>query len=345
MEDIIQVLNDLKSKLGTVQAEWGDALEKTAQSKNITVPEWNLLVQKASTLSEDIAQVFEGMQALVDGVLEYAPPRMERIAEADWIEDGVPQWWIDTEISEAEFKKLYSGAGTGVTFKKSAGCGYAYDIGHRYNRVFTKKSGTGWNGQGGVEYCKHMLTQNPYAVPDPDFKDWDIERDETTGAITKMTPKNFMDSIPQRFADGHIRVPNTVEAYERERDINGRVIGDDERKMWATSKAYVDAKDAAILARIPDPAKTGHWAYTVNRNSSGTNTPGHTLISHAINGAYSSQIPLRSNGIIKTATPVADDDCANKGYVDSNLDDALSLIEAGLDEILAAQDALVGGVT
>ena len=255
------------------------------------------------------------------------------LAEIDrttWDANNVPQDWRDTEISKENFPCKV----TDVSLQKTKDNGYAYDFGRAYNRVYVEKSGDGWGGSGGGQYSKYALTLNPSPVPDPDYKDWEIVKDDE-GNIVSMTPKSFNDSIPMRRSNGHIRVPRDVSSYENTGE------SEDSIKMYATSKNYVDTKDAAILAKIPSPAKNGHWAYTVNKNSN-SETPMHILISHSINGSYSSQIPLRADGIIKTATPVNDLDCANKKYVDDLLKSLTERI-AALEEQLA--NILENGVT
>lgn len=89
-----------------------------------------------------------------------------------------------------------------------------------------------------------------------------------------------------------------------------------ETKIFIYSGKWIDLTNSVIDERLPAPDKeNGHWAYTVQRREGEDQYELH-LISHSINDLYDNQIPLRTRGVIKTATPKDELDCANKEYVD-----------------------------
>ena len=197
----------------------------------------------------------EQFNAVVDAAKADSVPKMSLIDQADWTEDGVPQWWIDTEITPEEFSRLTGGK---YSFTKTKGSGYAYDFGRQYNRFYMEKSGNGWGGHGGGQYGKYALTADSTPVPDPDFKDWDIVRDDN-GNLVSMTPKSFNSSVPQKLPNGHIVVPSTAEAYEMESANN--------RRRYAMSYGCYEDKTAALRAGI-----TGEINEKVNNTASAVKT-------------------------------------------------------------------------
>ena len=94
-----------------------------------------------------------------------------------------------------------------------------------------------------------------------------------------------------------------------------------EKKVYIYFGEWIELTNSIVDEKLPTPDYRGHWAYTVQRRD--TEDGGHEddyelhLISHSINEVYPYQIPLRQNGIIKTATPIEDLDAANKNYVDT----------------------------
>jgi hypothetical protein len=95
-------------------------------------------------------------------------------------------------------------------------------------------------------------------------------------------------------------------------------------KVYIYQNDWIELTNSIVDEKLPTPERNGHFAYTVQRRD-GKDAYELHLISHAINEGYENgelmypyQIPLRENGIIKTAEPKEDLDAANKKYVDDN---------------------------
>lgn len=100
-----------------------------------------------------------------------------------------------------------------------------------------------------------------------------------------------------------------------------------EQKVYTYQNEWIELTNSIIDKKLPIPERDGHFAYTVQRRD-GVDVYELHLISHSINEAYKDgelmyphQIPLRENGIIKTAEPKEDLDAANKKYVDTMVED------------------------
>ena len=243
------------------------------------------------------------------------------IDSADWVEDNVPAEWYDVELTKAQFPYR---SGNGIEYEKTKGCGYAYDFGKAYNRIYVERSGDGWGGHGGGQYAKYALALNPFPIPDPDYKDWEITRDES-GKITKMVPRSFLNGVPMRDTNyGHLRVSRNVSDYE------DSSIPETTRQMYATSKNYVDTKDNLVktytdnqiaLKAYGNPKAT-YYTTNIRYYRSGASSNTHLGLFHHINDENITQeyIPLAtSDGRIECGTPKGDVECTNKGYVDSKI--------------------------
>ena len=243
------------------------------------------------------------------------------IDSADWVEDNVPAEWYDVELTKAQFPYR---SGNGIEYEKTKGCGYAYDFGKAYNRIYVERSGDGWGGHGGGQYAKYALALNPFPIPDPDYKDWEITRDES-GKITKMVPRSFLNGVPMRDTNyGHLRVSRNVSDYE------DSSIPETTRQMYATSKNYVDTKDNLVktytdnqiaLKAYGNPKAT-YYTTNIRYYRSGASSNTHLGLFHHINDENITQeyIPLAtSDGRIECGTPKSAAECTNKEYVDSKI--------------------------
>lgn len=83
----------------------------------------------------------------------------------------------------------------------------------------------------------------------------------------------------------------------------------------------------------------GYWLYSYNNLDLKNPRPNVIFSSYQVNPDHEWQIPERKNGIMKCATPIDPEDCSNKEYVD----DFADAILAGLNEIIAAQNKILGG--
>lgn len=101
----------------------------------------------------------------------------------------------------------------------------------------------------------------------------------------------------------------------------------------------VSFDDVSEILSVPSRLGKGYWVYAYNKNDLENGHPAAFLASHGLNDDFEDQIPVRHRGLIKCATPVNDEDCANKGYVD----DLGEAVMNGLDAILSAQKEILGG--
>lgn len=62
---LLDTLQNMSTKLGTVEASWKETLSKNALSKNITIAEWDALVMHASRTYEDVYT----LKAAIDDVI------------------------------------------------------------------------------------------------------------------------------------------------------------------------------------------------------------------------------------------------------------------------------------
>lgn len=83
----------------------------------------------------------------------------------------------------------------------------------------------------------------------------------------------------------------------------------------------------------------GYWIYSYNNLDRKNPKPDVIFSSWQLNDEHEWQIPERRNGIMKCATPIDPEDCANKEYVD----DLGEAVLSGLDALIAAQNKLLGG--
>lgn len=247
--------------------------------------------------------------------------KLAEIDKADWVEDNVPQEWIDTEISKADFPYSVEGIGK---LQKTKGSGFAYDFGRAYNRVYVERSGDGWGGHGGGQYAKFALTQDPVPVPDPDYKDW--EKDENGNVIAPKEGK-FNSSIPIRLPDTHIRVPANASDYEK-------VTGSARRMQALSLGAYEDKTvelKAEIYKKVDEEAnaleeKTNEISEKLNNTASAVKTMARSallVLDDLASNAFNFKIKANPNTEVIVTAP--------------NLSSAKKLSSSGSTNWLAAQ--------
>lgn len=155
----------------------------------------------------------------------------------------------------------------------------------------------------------------------------------TYSGIVVLESKHNTQSVVEKHPDLVASILDYVDKKVSEFDavdIAQSLSGNEEYKAPS-----VAAVNDGLAGRVPNLTQTsGMWAYTSEPGDAGYRNTGRRLVTNP--ASYT--IPLyRTNGALGTNTPTADDDAANKKYVDESLVD----IQEDIDSL---QSAMLGTV-
>ena len=325
MTTVSQALELVREKFGTEKAEWCDALEKTVHSKNITVSDWNFLVEKLSVVSSGIDGFFEVFDAIVNYTEKHSA--------------CVPDMSV---LDQMMFEK-FGGTYNGVTYDNPD---YYFsptnwEVLLRCNRAYVQAYDgdndlrLGEDGKG--LYCLTALLRYggiaftssegiAVNVQVPRYP-WMKKTDWTGEGEPSWTDYPYMSTLCERRPDGRIRIPRTFAG-----------LSDVEARQLAAPKDYVDESVAPKLTRR-EIASTDSNRYVYTQSYKKTND-GVELIVIGQDSALANSIARRTaNGTLRTNNPTDPLDSVNLRYINSVVGD----ISTALDELHAYADALIGG--
>ena len=361
MTTLSQALELVREKFGTVRAEWYDALEKTTHSKNITISDWNFLVEKLAVVSADMDGFFKLFEAIAEFDILDCPivPNMDVLDEMMFEKYGNDErpnpdyyfskinWnllqkfnraYIQVYDDAGEYSLSFGGDedGTGVYALKAisryGGARYVDDDGSIYDTMVPRHP---WMSK--RKWEEIYFTRNPESSLTPD-------------ELHKSYKPNWTDYEPlgtlvERRPDGHIRIPK------------GFSYADGDTTQLATSKHYVDTSisDAKAYAKqyvddaVPDVvadavagavgdidkrleskltrrtiASTDGNRYVYTQMYKQTNDGIELMLIGQKTASANSIVRRTADGTVVTATPKSDSDAATKKYVDTAMNSSPS---------------------
>lgn len=345
MTTVSQALELVREKFGTEKAEWCDALEKTVHSKNITVSDWNFLVEKLSVVSSGIDGFFEVFDAIVNYTEKHSA--------------CVPDMSV---LDQMMFEK-FGGTYNGVTYDNPD---YYFsptnwEVLLRCNRAYVQAYDgdndlrLGEDGKGlycltallrcgGIAFTSSegiavdvQVPRYPWMRKDEWIEKWraahpgEEEQFSDDEIISQYPPVwtdyAYMSTLCERRPDGRIRIPRTFAG-----------LSDAEARQLAAPKDYVDNLVAPKLTRREIASDdTNRYVYTQSYKKT---DDGIELMQIGQKDAPANSIARRTaNGTLRTNNPTDPLDSVNLRYINSVVGD----ISTALDELHAYADALIGG--
>lgn len=271
MTTISQALELVREKFGTIRAEWYAALEKTVHSKNITVSDWNFLVEKLAVVSSDM----DGFLKIFEAIAELDIPEYPTVPDMDVLDEmmfekygrGEPDsayffseinWNLLQKFNRA-YVQVYTSAGEACIAYNPDGNGtgvYALKAISQYGGAsYTDENDTTYTTMTPRHpwmkkddwYSKFSESLAPFEIPDPTWEDF-----EPIGTLV------------ERRTDGHIRIPDNFS------NVNSSVT-----PYLATPKRYVDAQIREVAPpEYPDKnnERKQSYVYTLVQGNPGRST-------------------------------------------------------------------------